>query len=215
LILASSEVPIIWNEAFLFVLYKGKGDKSDPNNYSGITLKLHFLKLLDTVMCNRLMFWINSHNLLPVEQLAYRRGLSGTDHLFLNILTEDAMSTGKNICVGFIDLQKDFPSVNRGKLIEDLVRAGVSSQAVRLFKRLYVGDTFRLLLDGVPGHVVFCVVGGVHEGSCLSPTLFIFFIRELPACLNQLTINSPVVGGSRISWLFFCRRPDPARTWSL
>jgi hypothetical protein len=30
LILKSSTVPAEWDEAFLFVLYKGKGDKSDP-----------------------------------------------------------------------------------------------------------------------------------------------------------------------------------------
>jgi hypothetical protein len=208
LILQTSEVPSEWNEAFLFVLYKGKGSKSDPNSYRGITLKLQFLKLLESVVCARLVDWIESNNLLPPEQLAYRTGLSGTDHLFLlNILVEDALSTGRTLCVGYIDLQKAFPSVNRRLLIEDLVQAGVTTRTVGLFRRLYTGDTFRLLLDGIPGHLVICVVKGVHEGSCLSPTLFIFFIRELPARLNQLTLvhslSCPVIGGSTLSCMFF------------
>jgi hypothetical protein len=204
LILQTNEVPEEWNEAFLFVLYKGKGDRADPNSYRGITLKSQFLKLLESVVCSRLVSWIESNSLLPQEQLAYRNGLSGTDHLFLlNILAEDALLSGKTLCVGYIDLQKAFPSVNRKTLIEDLVRAGVTSRTVGLLRRLYTGDTFRLLLDGIPGHLVICVVKGVHEGSCLSPTLFIFFIRDLPARLNQLTLNCPVIGGFTLSCMFF------------
>jgi hypothetical protein len=159
---------------------------------------------LESIICSRLVDWIEVNGLLPPEQLAYRCGLSGTDHLFvLNILKEDAIITGKNLCVGLIDLQKAFPSVNRKKLIEDLVGAGVSRQTVALIRKLYMRDTFRLLLDGEPGHLIFCVVCGVHEGSCLSPTLFIFFIRELPRRLNQLTLNCPVVGGMILSCMFF------------
>jgi hypothetical protein len=93
--------------------------------------------------------------------------------------------------------------VNRQNLIEDLVRAGVSAQIVQLFRQLYMGDTFRLLLDRVTGSVIFCVVKAVHEGSCLSPILFILFIRELPFCLNNLSLWCLVIGGLCISSLFF------------
>jgi hypothetical protein len=204
LILESGEVPDSWHEAFLFVLYKGKGDRADPNSYRGITLKSQLLKLHESVICNRLVSWIESQGLLPQEQLAYRQGLSGTDHLFLlNVLMEDALKTRKKLCIGLVDLQKAFPSVDRRRLIEDLVSAGVSKQTVGLIRKLYTSDTFRLLLDGEPGHLVICVVKGVHEGSCLSPTLFIFFIRDLPARINQLTINCPVIGGMKVSCLFF------------
>ncbi len=204
LIVQSGEVPAAWSLAFLFVLFKGKGDRADPNSYRGITLKSQFLKLLESVICGRLVEWIENNGLLPPEQLAYRCGLSGTDHLFvLNILKEDAILTGKALCVGLIDLQKAFPSVNRKRLVEDLVGAGVSTRTVALVRRLYMRDSFRLLLDGEPGHLVFCVVCGVHEGSCLSPTLFIFFIRDLPRRLNLLTLNCPVVGGMTLSCMFF------------
>jgi hypothetical protein len=184
LIFSSSEVPAEWDNAFLFVLYKGKGDPADANNYRGITLKSQFLKLLESVICNRLTEWFECRDLLPEEQLAYRRGLSGTDHLFLlNVLIEDAMARGKTLYVALVDLRKAFPSVDRGKLLKDLVEAGVSSRTVSLIRRLYSFDTFQVLLDGVPGTVVFSVVVGVHEGSCLSPMLFVFFIRDLPRTL--------------------------------
>ncbi len=113
LMLETATIPDGWDHAFLFVLYKGKGDPSDPNNYRGITLKSQFLQLFETVLCNRFTQWCSSANLLPLEQLAYRKGFSGTDHLFvLNVLMEDAIARGKTLYVGLIDLHQAFPSVN-------------------------------------------------------------------------------------------------------
>jgi hypothetical protein len=204
IIIRESQVPAEWDEAYLFVLYKGKGDRSDPNNYRGITLKSHFLKLLEAVVCARFVAWLDKNSLLPDEQLAYRKGHSGTDHLFtLHVLREDAVRKGQVLYVGFIDLTKAFPSVNRVELLGDLVNEGASQRVVGLFKRLYTLDTFRLLLDGVPGSLIFCVVSGVHEGSCLSPTLFIFFIRDLPSELANSTSLGPCVGGRKLFSLFF------------
>jgi exonuclease III len=204
IILRSSEIPESWDEALLFVLYKGKGDKSDPNNYRGITLKSHFLKLLEAVLCSRFVAWLNANSLLPDEQLAYRKGLNGSDHLYtLHVLRESAIKQGKVLFTGFLDLKKAFPSVDRSELLKDLVSVGVSSQTVSLIRRLYSFDTFRLLLDGVPGSVVFCVVSGVHEGSCLSPILFIFFIRDLPQELANSTSSCPTVGGGKLCSLVY------------
>jgi hypothetical protein len=74
LMLNATTVPDQWDHAFLFVLYKGKGDPSDPNNYRGIMLKSQFLKLFETVLCNRFTNWCQSENHLPEIQLGYRRG---------------------------------------------------------------------------------------------------------------------------------------------
>ncbi len=206
LMLNSAVIPDDWDHAFLFVLYKGKGDPSDPNNYRGITLKSHFLKLFETVMCNRFTNWCQAGDLLPDNQLAYRRGLSGTDHLYLlNIFMEDAVARGETLFVGLLDLRKAFPSVDRAELIEDLVQAGVSAKFARVMKRLYLKDTFQLLLDGVPGAAIFVVVIGVHEGSCLSPSLFIFFIRGLTGVLALAAggFRAPEVGGRKINSMVF------------
>ncbi len=201
LVLRTGEIPSTWDSAFLFVLYKGKGDRADPNSYRGITLKSHFLKLLEAIMCRRFLNWAESNNLLPEEQLAYRHGLSGTDHLFiLNILKEVSIESNRPLFVSLVDLRKAFPSVDRERLLRDLRDAGTSAQFVTLVRRLYSEDKFQLLLDGVPGHAVFFVECGVHEGSCLSPAFFIFFIRglvEVLAC-SATNIDCPLLGGRKL-----------------
>jgi hypothetical protein len=101
-------------------------------------------------------------------------------------------------------LKKAFPSVNRVRLLQDLADAGVSDRAVAMLRRLYVSDTFQLLLDGIPGSMVFVVVSGVHEGSCLSPLLFIFFIRDLARSVNATpNIDAPLICGLIRSTLIY------------
>jgi hypothetical protein len=205
LVLARGEIPAEWQKAYLFILYKGKGDKTSPDSFRGITLKSHLLKLFETLLQSRLMGWMESSGLLPPEQLAYRAHLSGVDHIYtLNILREAAVARTGSFYAAFIDLRKAFPSVNRVRLLNSLSSAGASDLTVAILRRLYVCDSFQLLLDGVPGTAVFVVVSGVHEGSCLSPLLFIFFIRELPTVLNATAgTAAPLVKGRSRSTLVY------------
>jgi hypothetical protein len=185
LVLARSEIPESWEKAYLFILYKGKGDKTSPDSFRGITLKSHLLKLFETLLQSRLCSWMEQTEALPDEQLAYRAAMSGVDHIYtLNVLRESIVAKKGKFFVALIDLKKAFPSIDRVSLLKDLVSAGVSDKMVAMLRRLYISDCFQLLLDGVPGTAVFVVVAGVHEGSCLSPLLFIFYIRDLPRAID-------------------------------
>jgi hypothetical protein len=198
-------VPPDWERAYLYVLYKGCGDVASVNSFRGIALKSHILKLFEALVCARLTKWLDSTNQLPPEQLAYRRGMSGTDHIyFLHVIRESEVLRSGEFFAGFIDIHKAFPSVSRKLLLESLVQAGVSDKTVALLRHLYSVDSFQLLLDGTPGTVVFTVVIGVHEGSCLSPTLFIFFVRDLPAVIRQVNgTDAPVVNGIARPIMFY------------
>ncbi len=205
IIMQSCETPQEWRRAYLFILYKGKGDRTLADSFRGITLKSHMLKLFETLLERRLYRWMETRQLLPREQLAYRRGKSGVDHIFvLNVIRECEVSRTGKLYVALIDLRKAFPSVSRRKLVTELVNAGVSDRMVGILRKLYVGDTFQLLLDGHVGSLVFVVVTGVHEGSCLSPLLFIFFIRDLTRSVSEAGgMDAPAVGTVTISTLVY------------
>jgi hypothetical protein len=205
ILLHSCETPEEWRRAYLFILYKRKGDKSLADSFWGITLKSHMLKLFESLLERRLSRWMESKRLIPREQLAYRHGRSGVDHIFvLNVIRECEVARSGHLFAALIDLKKAFPSVSRQLLVTDLVEAGVSDKMVGILRRLYVGNTFQLLLDGQVGSLVFMVVTGVHEGSCLSPLLFIFFIRDLTREVsNTAGIDAPRVGRTVIASLVY------------
>ncbi len=182
----TADVPAGWGHAFLFILYKGTGPKDDPNSFRGITLKSQMLKLFESLLCSRLRAWAEQEELLPQEQIAYRPGRHGADHLYsMTLLREHYCKNGKKLHAAFIDLRKAFPSVDRQKLLDELSRLGVSDRFLRVLTRLYSCDTFSVLLDGKPGNRIFPVATGVHEGSPLSPLLFILFIAGLTRHLRD------------------------------
>ncbi len=181
-----ADVPSGWDHAFLHVLYKGKGPMDDANNFRGITLKSQLLKMLESLMCARLRSWAETNNLLPDEQTAYRPGKMGSDHIFtLVVLCEKMRYRKKPLFASFLDLKKAFPSIPRQRLLDKLGRLGVSDKFLRVLTRLYSQDTFTLLLDGVESEQQFSVTAGVHEGSPLSPLLFILYISDLVSHLRR------------------------------
>jgi hypothetical protein len=203
----TAEVPGEWCHAFLFILYKGSGPKDDANNFRGITLKSQLLKLFESMLCARLRKWAESEKLLPAEQIAYRPGQNGSDHLFsLTLLREHFNSANTRVHAGFIDLRKAFPSVNRQRLLDKLCHLGVSDAFLEVLTRLYSGDSFSILLDGQPSSRIFEVFNGVHEGSPLSPLLFIIFIAGLTKHLQDCHDGEGVIrlaDGTRLFCLLY------------
>lgn len=71
MLLETETIPNIWRNANLKVLYKGKGDISDPNAYRGIALLNSSYKLYTKIINNKIMKNIDTK--LPDEQYGFRR----------------------------------------------------------------------------------------------------------------------------------------------
>ena len=102
------------------MLYKGKGDPSDPNSYRGIALENTLFKVLTKILTRRLDRLVDS--MIPEEQFGFRRGRS-TIHA-VNCLLEAVQDTlrhpkGKLYAV-FIDYTKAFDLIDRSTLVRKL-----------------------------------------------------------------------------------------------
>ena len=60
------EVSQTWKDAIIKVLYK-KADRSNCNNYRGISLLSHAGKVLLKIVTTRLSDYCETHNILPEE----------------------------------------------------------------------------------------------------------------------------------------------------
>ncbi len=59
-IFASAVFPHAWIRAKVFVIFK-KGDKTNPDNYQGISVINSVAKLYDMVLCERLNQWFKPY----------------------------------------------------------------------------------------------------------------------------------------------------------
>lgn len=82
IVLDSGIFPDVWSKGIIIPIYKNKGDKTDPNNYRGITILSCFGKLFTNIINNRLNHCLEDNNLLNEEQAGFRKKYSTIDHIF-------------------------------------------------------------------------------------------------------------------------------------
>jgi hypothetical protein len=105
-------VPQDMRDAKITTLYKNKGERSDCNNYRGISLLSIVGKTFSRVLLARLQKL--AERVYPESQCGFRSGRSTTDMVFsLRQLQEKCREQHLPLYVSFIDLTKAFDLVSR------------------------------------------------------------------------------------------------------
>ena len=73
---AEHNVPRIWKLSYIKPLYKGKGSKTEPSSYRGISLLSLMYKLFTSIIYQRFQIWVERNQILPSSQYGFRRKLS-------------------------------------------------------------------------------------------------------------------------------------------
>lgn len=94
----------------MFVLYKGRGDPCDANNYRAIALTSALGKLYERLLLGRLMQWLRNSRLWSLPQFGFRTGSGCTHAIFLvRTIALNIFSLRKGpVFVTFVDLRKAF-----------------------------------------------------------------------------------------------------------
>jgi hypothetical protein len=109
-LLKGKEMPKEWRKSVLVPVYKNKGDAQNCNNYRGIKLISHTMKLWEKVVEQRLRRVVE----IGEEQFGFMPGKSTTDAIFaLRILAEKYREKKRELHCVFIDLEKAYDRVPR------------------------------------------------------------------------------------------------------
>ncbi|KAG7296805.1 hypothetical protein JYU34_020747 [Plutella xylostella] len=167
-ILIEGSIPDSWRSSFLCPIYKNKGDIAQCNNYRGIKLTSHTLKIWERVIGAR----ITALTSLTDNQFGFVTGKSTTDAIqTIRILMEKHRHNKENLYFVFIDLEKAFDRVPR-KLVWQALRAQcIPESYITIIQDMYTNVLTQVKNPaGLSKH--FHVRVGVHQGSALSPLLF-------------------------------------------
>ena len=168
----ASEFPQSWKESFIHFI-----DKSDKIGVRPISLTSCLCKFFETLIKNRLQWWVEYLNIIPINQCGFRKGRSCADNLTnLLLFTEEALFHNQDVYVAFLDVNSAFPSVNIDILLNTLASIDCSENLVKFIKHItherYIftdtlGDQYRIVGKGVP------------QGGVLSPLLFIIYTSKI------------------------------------
>lgn len=163
-------VPQDMRDANIITLYKNKGDRSDCNNYRGISLLSIVGKTFARVVLNRLQSL--AERVYPESQCGFRAERSTIDMIFsLRQLQEKCREQRRPLYIAFIDLTKAFDLVSRSGLFTLLHRIGCPPKLLRLITSFHKEMKGTVQYDGSSSDP-FPIKSGVKQGCVLAPTLF-------------------------------------------
>ena len=174
-IVGEAVIPKDWKDSIIINCFKGKGDATDRGNYRGLKLLEHVMKILERVIDKLIREQVEIDSM----QFGFMPGRSTTDAIFIvRQLQEKFLAKGKTLYLAFVDLEKAFDRVPREVVWWAMRKMKVPEVLVRAVQAMYHNASARVRV-GTSLSEAFEVKVGVHQGSVLSPLLFIMVLQAL------------------------------------
>ena len=168
-------VPDDWDHSFIINLFKGKGDSLDRGNFRGLKLLEVVQKVMERVMEGIIRAQIHIDNM----QFGFMPGRGTTDAIFiLRQLQEKYVGKHKELFLAFVDLEKAFDRIPRKVLWWAMRKIGIAEWIITTVQAMYNSPRSSVRVNGSYS-TEFPVDVGVHQGSVLSPVLFIIVMEAL------------------------------------
>lgn len=163
-------VPQDMRDAKIITLFKNKGDRSDCNNYRGISLLSIVGKVFARVVLTRLQ--VIAERVYPESQCGFRSGRSTIDMIFsVKQLQEKCREQRQPLYLAFVDLTKAFDLVSRSGLFQLLKKIGCPPKLLSMIVSFHQDMKSIVSFDGDTSKP-FPILSGVKQGCVLAPTLF-------------------------------------------
>ena len=186
----TGKLPRSWKIAIVIPIRKPLKDPFLSTSYRPIALTSCVCKLMEKMINTRLMWHLESNNLLSPFQFGCRKNRSTLDPLLrLSNQIQQGFANGRQTIGVFFDLEKAYDTTWRQGIIRQLSRMGICGYMMK-FLNSFLSDRFLKVKVGNSFSSLYSQEEGVPQGSVLSVTCF-------AVAINSILKNiSPPVRGS-------------------
>ena len=155
--------------------YKGKGNSLERGNYRGLKLTDQILKIAEKNIEKLIRQQVD----IGEMQFGFKPEYRTTNVIFiLAQLQEKYEAKRKNLYFVFVDLEKAFDRMSRDVVWWASRKQGVEERLVKIIQLMYRNTRSHIKINGTFSDD-FLVQVGIHEGSVLSPLLFIMLLEAV------------------------------------
>ena len=186
----TGKFPESWELATIIPIPKPGKDHAEPNSYRPIALTSCLCKTLERMINVRLVWYLESNNLISPVQSGFRSERSTNDNLVrLETFIRDAFVAKEHVVAVFFDLEKAYDTTWRHGIMRDLHDLGIRGRLASFIEN-FLADRWIQVRVGSTLSEKFDQAQGVPQGSILSTTLFNIKINSIMDCLDPKTDGS-------------------------
>ena len=181
---SQSDFPDCLKTAKIIPLFKS-GSKTDVDNYKSNSLQPVASKVLEKIMYNRPIKFLDKNDILYGKQFGFRSKHSTVDVL-IEITDNKRSGTDEEFTSNMLDLRKAFDTIIHYRLLEKLSQCSLRGIVNKWFQS-YLRNRKQVVFLNHKWSNFVPINCGVLKGSILGPLLFIIYIKGLPKCCPNVT----------------------------
>ena len=183
--LREHRVPVRWKHSVVSMLHKSGLDSSLVTSYRPISLTPCLARLFERLILGRLNKILKEKNLIIKNQSGFRQNRQTRDNLLhLTQKTQEGFNKDQKTLAIFFDIAGAFDKVWHEGLLYKLYCLGIPYYLLMIIKDFLKDRTFTVKVNGIfsSHRKIGC---GVSQGGVLSPTLFSFYINDVPLATGE------------------------------